>query len=179
MIAESGQSSNRLFIIIAIALIGLICIGLMGLGGVFFVIQSNRAQEAAALQPVETSTPFPPTFTPTPSPTFTPTDTPEPTSTSTPVVRTATPASEDASGAISGQAVDAETPAAAGATEPDTTPTSLVDATAADTTPTPEIVPGSGGVLPTASGGVVAGMGGAVLLLLVVSGVIYRHRTTI
>jgi cytoskeletal protein RodZ len=177
--AESGQSGNRLFIILSVALIGLICIGLMGLGGVFYVVQSNRAQEMAALMPEATATPFPPTFTPTSSPTFTPTNTPEPTSTSTPVIRTPTPGNDDVSGQAEATETDGTTSATATNTPVVSATAGQADGAAADTTPTPAVVPSSGGVLPTTSSGAIAGMSGLVLLLLVVSGVIYRHRASI
>lgn len=177
MAAESGQSSNRLFIILAVALIGLICIGLMGLGGVLFLVQSNRAQEEAALLPEATATPFPPTFTPTPTSTFTPTNTPEPTFTSTPVIRTPTPGAEEASSDVSAQVV--ETVETAPGTPVESPTAGQLDGGAADTTPTPAVVPGSGGVLPATSSGTIAGVSGLVLLLLVISGVIFRHRSSI
>ncbi len=78
------QSNNRLFIILAIALLGLICVGLVGLAGAVYLYQANFAEQAALptptiFVPVETAT-----FTPTPSPTST--NTPLPTATGTPVV---------------------------------------------------------------------------------------------
>ncbi|MEW5957322.1 MAG: hypothetical protein AB1801_06340, partial [Chloroflexota bacterium] len=66
-------------------MLGLICIGLMGLGAYVFFTLSNRAQEAAAVATPPTI--ILPTFTPTGTPTATPTETPLPTPTSTPVVK--------------------------------------------------------------------------------------------
>ena len=65
-------------------MIGLICIGLMGLGGVVFFTISNRVQEAVAVPASPTL--ILPTLTPTGTATATPTETPLPTATSTPVV---------------------------------------------------------------------------------------------
>ncbi|MCG3209136.1 MAG: hypothetical protein FOGNACKC_02755 [Anaerolineae bacterium] len=174
MEAESSQSGNRLFLIIAVALIGLICIGLFGLGFVLTITSFNRAQEQAALIPTATDTPFPPTFTPTPTATFTPTETPQPTPTGTPVVRpesevTATPAEVEAaatgSSELSGTATN--TPVVGSPTA-----VATVNATA-----TPAVVPGSGGVLPVASSGILVWLGGGVLALLVLSGALHRMST--
>ncbi len=65
-------------------MIGLICVGLMGLGAVIFVTRSSEAQETAAMPPP--ATPIPPTTTPTSIPSATPTETPLPTPTGTSVV---------------------------------------------------------------------------------------------
>ena len=176
MALESSQSGNRLFIIIAVALIGLICIGLMGLGAALFVIQSNRAQEEAALQPTATATAFPPTLTPTPTPTFTPTDTPEPTPTSTPVLQTAEPTPTEAGGDMSAQGE--ASPA------PEITETVAVSSTgtsepAPEVTATPAEVPNSGGVLQQSSGGILIWAGAILLLLLLIYGTIYWRRKSI
>ena len=49
----SGEQSNnnRLFIFLAIALLGLICIGLMGLGVAVYLYQSTFAEQAALPTP--------------------------------------------------------------------------------------------------------------------------------
>ena len=66
------------------ALLGLVCIGLVGLAGIIYVIQTNQAQEAASAPsptvviPIPTPTPL----TPTPTSTHTPTPLPTPTGTS-------------------------------------------------------------------------------------------------
>ncbi len=81
---EVGQ--NRLFVTLAIALIGLLVLGLLGVGAVF-IIRQNIDQQDVAAQPS-------PTFLirlPNPTATFTlvpkiPTNTPMPTATNTPVV---------------------------------------------------------------------------------------------
>lgn len=73
--------NNRLFVLIALFLVGLLVLGLMAIGGVVAFGQLNRAQQAAR-----------PTFTPTlpliaqATPTFPPTATPAPTNTSLPTV---------------------------------------------------------------------------------------------
>ncbi|RME77091.1 MAG: hypothetical protein D6784_04400 [Chloroflexi bacterium] len=84
METDSGQSSNRLFILLAAGMVGLICIGLVGLTAAMVFIFNSRAQEAAAVTP--TFTPILPTPTPTSTVTPTPTETPLPTPTGTRVV---------------------------------------------------------------------------------------------
>jgi len=174
--SERGQS-NTLFIIIAAGLIGLICIGLVGLTGVLYLNQSNSAQEQAALQPTPIDTPIPPTFTPTPTLTNTPTNTPEPTPTGTPVVK---PEGETDGEELPGQENGGTTDVTATSTSvlgngetAGLTPTPIT----IESTPTPIIVPGSGGVLPTTTNGVLVWFGGGVLLVLIVFGVFSRGRT--
>ncbi len=81
---ESGQ--NRLFVTLAVALIGLLVLGLLGVGAVF-IIRQNMDQQTVALQPTPTlliKLPNPTaTSTPLPKP---PTNTPMPTPTNTPVL---------------------------------------------------------------------------------------------
>lgn len=81
---EVGQ--NRLFVTLAIALIGLLVLGLLGVGAVF-IIRQNMDQQTIAAQPSPTlliRLPNPTaTFTPVPK---IPTNTPMPTPTNTPVV---------------------------------------------------------------------------------------------
>ncbi len=81
---EQGTGQNRLFVILAIALIGLLVLGLLGVGGVFIIRQNVYEQEVAskatptilAVLPNATAsfTPLPPLSTNTPAPT--PTNTP-------------------------------------------------------------------------------------------------------
>jgi hypothetical protein len=83
----SSSGTNRLFILIAVAIIGLICIGLIGMSLALFRLQ-NSLQQAEVVQaptvPVIISTATPtPTDTPIPP---TPTDTPLPTATATWVI---------------------------------------------------------------------------------------------
>ena len=83
---EEGIQQSRLFVILAIALIGLLVLGLLGIGGVF-VIRQNLQEQAALSRP----TPTVMIRLPEPSATFTPvkpaaTNTPAPTPTNTPVV---------------------------------------------------------------------------------------------
>ena len=86
MEAGEGQS-NRLFILLALAILGLICIGLLGLGFFLaFVRQSSQTPgEVVLATPVLLNSTFTPTPTITPIPP-TPTNTPEPTPTGTLVV---------------------------------------------------------------------------------------------
>lgn len=79
------ESGGRLFVILAIGLIGLLVLGLLGIGGVF-VIRQNLEEQSIASRP----TPNIPVRLPDPTQTFTPspipTETPAPTPTNTPVV---------------------------------------------------------------------------------------------
>lgn len=157
----------------AIALIGLICVGLLGLGGILFFTQANRAQEEAAATIIPTI--VPPTFTPSATFTATPTDTPLPTPTSTPVIFGAEETEEPAQ-----QPVDTPT------TDPNATPTNtrvLQTATATSTpemteTPTPPLapIPDSGGVLQTSDNDFLVWIGGGLLGLLIF-GAVYRFRS--
>lgn len=177
--ADSGQSSNRLFVFLAIALLGLICIGLMGLGGVLFLMQSNRAAEQAAL-PTDTPTPFPPTFTPTSTLTPTPTDTPEPTPTGTMVVpiggQSTTPDTDTGPTAtVDPNATATNTPVIRTATA--TTVSTDQSGAAAGTTATPDNIPSSGGVLPTASSSALLWLGAFVVAMLIAFGAVHRLRS--
>ncbi len=83
---EESTRQSRLFVILAVALIGLLVLGLLGIGGVF-VIRQNLQQQAAMVRPTPTLL----IRLPDPSPTFTPvkpvaTNTPAPTPTNTPVL---------------------------------------------------------------------------------------------
>jgi len=96
---EEEQSGNRVFVIIAIGLIGLIMIGALGIGGYWFLIrpkqqeqaQSQATQVVAEATSVAQQTAIAPTDTPlptdTPVPTNTPVPTPTPRATNTPVLR--------------------------------------------------------------------------------------------
>jgi hypothetical protein len=83
---EEEEGQNRLFVTLAIALIGLLVLGLLGVGAVF-IIRQNIDQQAVAVQPSPTlliRLPNPTaTFTPAPK---IPTNTPMPTPTNTPVL---------------------------------------------------------------------------------------------
>lgn len=83
---EETTGQNRLFVILAISLIGLLVLGLVGIGGVF-IIRQNLEQQAVASRPTPTLVSILPNATAT----FTPaspkaTNTPMPTPTNTPVV---------------------------------------------------------------------------------------------
>jgi hypothetical protein len=200
---EEQSNNNRLFIIIAVALVGLICIGLMGLGGVLLITRNTRAEEeqarAATLQP---PTPIPPTNTPTSTITPTPTNTPEPTPTSTQVVSnqgqpaqeeippqpeepTETPEQtpEDSEEAIA-QADEGEGQAEHDADLPAVTPTNTLvveapaatEALAAEATPGPPEVPVSGGILSQANNAFLFWAAGGVLLILLMYGAFSRSK---
>ena len=165
METESGQSNNRLFMLLAVAMIGLICIGLMGLGGVTYFTLSSRAQEEAAVPP--TPTPIPPTPTLTATPTETPTETPPPTPTATLVIP------------VGGAEAGTPTPLL----EASPTPTPALGTRILEGTPSAELtatpvpatgMPGSGGVL--AAGNGLLGWTGIGLLLLLIVGVANHFR---
>ena len=154
MESASGQS-NRLFILLAIGLLGLVCVGLLGLGAVIYMLQARQAEQAA----IPTATIFipPPTPTYTSTPTTPPTLTPLPTPTATLVVNN------------QGQQAAAQATPIPSTEEPGASPTATsmlpqatepVEVTATSTmvvqSPTPEVsstpatapvVPESGGVL--------------------------------
>lgn len=143
-------------------MIGLICIGLMGLGGVVFFTVSDRAQEAAVV-PVS-PTVILPTFTPTGTPTATPTDTPLPTPTSTPVINVG-----------DGGESTAATPGDIPTTDPNATPTNTRVVQPGTETPTPTTtpaaeaeMPNSGGVLLVEGNGFLAWAGIGLVILLIV-----------
>jgi cytoskeletal protein RodZ len=140
---EVERGPNRLFLIIAIALIGFLFIGLLGVGGWFLLIKPGQerainqqaTQVAAESTAVAQQTIMAPTDTPvptnTPLPTNTPAPTPTPPVTNTPVVR----------------------------------PTDTPDA---DATPTPTRTPIGGGQTPqTGIGGLGAVLAGAALLVVI------------
>jgi hypothetical protein len=83
---EYTGGQNRLFVILAISLIGLLVLGLVGIGGVF-IIRQNLEQQAVASRPTPTLVAILPnaTATFTPAPPLV-TNTPQPTPTNTPVV---------------------------------------------------------------------------------------------
>lgn len=95
---EEEEGGSRLFVILSIALIGLLVLGLLGIGGVF-VIRQNLEQQAVAGNPSPTVL----IRLPPPSPTFTPspiaTNTPAPTPTNTPVVAPGANNAEEAAAA--------------------------------------------------------------------------------
>ncbi len=164
METESGQSNNRLFMLLAVAMIGLICIGLIGLGGVMFVTLNSRAQEEVVVIP--TFTPIPPTPTLTATPTQTPTEIPPPTPTATLVIPI-----------NGGEEAGAATPVLEATAPPTPLPTRILEGTpppelaeAPVPTPVPAVaMPGSGGVLSAGNG--LLGWAGVGLLLLLVLGV--------
>ena len=64
---EETTGQNRLFVILAISLIGLLVLGLVGIGGVF-IIRQNLDKQAVASRPTPTLV----TILPNATPTFTP-----------------------------------------------------------------------------------------------------------
>ena len=88
-----GEGQSRLFIIIAIGLVGLLVLGLMGIGGYVIFSRARRgaeqvavAQTAAAATAEAQATAEAPIETPVPTFTSIPTDTPTVAATNTPVV---------------------------------------------------------------------------------------------
>jgi len=148
-------------------MIGLICIGLMGLGGVVFFTVSNRAQEAAVVS--VSPTVILPTFTPTGTPTATPTDTPLPTPTSTPVIKS------DEGDEAAAVTPDTSPPGDTPTIDPNATPTNtrVVQTTAETPTPTATPaaaaeMPSSGDVLSVERNGFLIWAGIGLVVLLVV-----------
>lgn len=95
---DIGQS--RLFVILAIALVGLLILGLLGIGGVF-VIRQNLQGQASLSEPTPTLVIRLPNPTATPVPVSAqPTNTPAPTPTNTPVVEPGEGGSEAAVGRV-------------------------------------------------------------------------------
>ncbi len=98
---EPKDGGNRLFVILAVGLAGLIVLGLLAIGGVLVLRNIRSQQELAQITPQPTPTlaivEQIPTNTPAPTATATqPPATPLPTATNTPVVApTNTPSSED------------------------------------------------------------------------------------
>jgi hypothetical protein len=82
---EEGGHQNRLFVILAVALIGLLVLGLVGIGGVF-IVRQNMREQAAAARPTPTLLVRLPNPSATFTPTSLPTNTPAPTPTNTPVL---------------------------------------------------------------------------------------------
>ena len=155
--------------ILAIALIGLICLGLLGLGTVFFFTTSARDQAQALTTPVP-PTPIPPSPTSTATATGTPTETPTSTPTNTPVI--------DLSGDTEQAPVDTPTTdpnATATNTRVLETQTTTPDPTSTPTAP-PEVIPDSGGVLPLASNNSLVWVGSGLLLVLIIYGMFHRFR---
>ncbi len=101
------MANNKLFVMIAIFLVGMLVLGLFAIGGVVIFGTINRQ----AARPTPTATlavvklPATPTTTSTPTATPLPTNTPLPTPTNTPVVQaTATPSTVEGAPELSGQA---------------------------------------------------------------------------
>ncbi len=167
METESGQSNNRLFVLLAVAMIGLICIGLMGLAGVTYFTISGRAQQEEVAE-LPTPTPIPPTPTLTATPTQTPTETPPPTPTATLVIPVN--GGDETGGEVPTlEATPTPTPAPGTRILEGAPPTPPADL-AASATPVPATgMPGSGGVLSVGNG--LLGWTGVGLLLLLILGV--------
>ena len=129
---EEGRGPNRLFVILAVSLIGLLVLGLLGVGGVFVIRQNMQEQTVA-------SRPTPTLIIRLPQPTATstrvvipPTNTPGPTPTSTPVVD---PNAKGEEAAVSnGQGQDSNTPGS----QPTLTRTPVPKAEEAGVTVVPE-----------------------------------------
>lgn len=185
---------------VALALIGLICIGLMGLGAVMFLNRSNQAQQSA-VEPLPTFTALPPTITPTDTPSATATNTPLPTATGTPVVQRGDeqPASvpgdaeaedstpEPEATAEGGLQLPTVTPGGATLTPTNTAvvqpPTSIAAVTGTvppDSVSTPDAVsqiPNSGGIIPPANPNFLI-WAGAGLLLILTLGAVYHFKSS-
>ncbi len=160
------------------ALVGLICIGLMGLAGVLFYTMSSEAQEEVAVLP--TPTPIPPTPSPTSTQTATPTETPLPTPTGTPVIpiNGGEEGGTPSEGAGEAPTVEPDATRLLESTAEITDFTPVAPPTPIATTPPTEEMPGSGGVLPSEKGILIwAGLGLMVLLIIGVSNH-FRNQST-
>lgn len=136
---EESTRQSRLFVILAIALIGLLVLGLLGIGGVF-VIRQNLQQQAAMARPTPTLL----IRLPDPSPTFTPvkpgaTNTPAPTPTNTPVLNGGSSASGEGA-AMSESGTNQQN----GINLPLPTKTPVAGASTAGVSENPETVPETG-----------------------------------
>jgi hypothetical protein len=106
---EETTGQNRLFVILAVSLIGLLVLGLVGIGGVF-IIRQNLEKQAVASHPTPTLIAILPNATATSTPrSIKATDTPLPTPTNTPVV-SASNAGEGAAAGSAGSAQNEPTP---------------------------------------------------------------------
>lgn len=179
---------------VALALIGLICIGLMGLGAVMFYTRSNQAQQSA-VEPLPTFTPLPPSVTPTDTPSATATNTPLPTPTGTPVVprgdeqpasvpdnaQTGDGTPEPEATEEGGLQLPTVTPGGATLTPTNTAvvqpPTSIVAVTGTTTPDAVSQIPNSGGIIPPANPNFLiwAGVG---LLLILTLGAVYHFKSS-
>ncbi len=156
---EKSTGQNRLFVILAISLIGLLVLGLLGVGGVF-IIRQNLQEQAAASR----ATPTLITILPNATPTFTPirplsTNTPAPTPTNTAVLAPRNASGEEAASSSAEEAAQANsTPTP----KPSPTRTPVPGASAASAT---NVVPETG-------------IGGleAVLIALALTGVLFVAR---
>jgi hypothetical protein len=129
---EEGRGPNRLFVILAVSLIGLLVLGLLGVGGVF-VIRQNMQEQTVASRPTPTLIIRLPQPTATPTKVvIPPTNTPAPTPTNTPVVDPNAKGEEAAVGNDRGQAQDTPSP------KPSPTRTPVPGAEGAGVTVVPE-----------------------------------------
>ncbi len=126
---EEGGHQNRLFVILAVALIGLLVLGLVGIGGVF-IVRQNMREQAAAARPTPTLLVRLPNPSATFTPTSLPTNTPAPTPTNTPVVAQGSGMGQEAASRNEGDNNQAPT---SEATEAPPTPTRTPVAGAAPT----------------------------------------------
>lgn len=190
--SEDGQSNNRLFIFLAIGLVGLMFLGLIGLGGALFWRQSSRAQEQAASLPTPDIPPPTPEPTNTPLPP-TPTDTPTslPTATATAVVSIAGGEEAVVVETEAPQTIEDFMPVATatpleGSVTPTNTPvirsdgdaTPVSDSGNADLTAPPAEMPAGGGVLPDRHNSPLIWAGLSLLIILMI-GVFLRRRAGI
>src|SRR5512137_1088015 len=113
-IAPAGGGPNRLFVVIALGLVGLLLLGLIAIGGVFLIPRLLGSGPAAPTLRVAVTTPTRLVAAAAATDTPTSTDTPAPTSTSvinTPVLQVGSPA---ATSAITATATITGTPGAGG-----------------------------------------------------------------
>ncbi len=118
--SEEEGGSNRLFVILAVGLAGLIVLGLVAIGGVLILRNIKNQQELAQVTPVATPTLAVVEELPTPTATHTPvpvapTEPAQPTPTNTPVVQpTQTPTEGESATATAQAPPETNTPVPVG-----------------------------------------------------------------
>lgn len=168
-----GGGGNRLFVIIAIGLAGLIVLGLFAVGGLLVIRRAQSTQELAQITP-ETPAPIvvdevvpTATFTPTPLPP-TPTDTPTIAPTNTRVVQQPSD--------TNGQAGSGEAGDAAGGVDVAGAGTQATNTPAPTQTPVPVATSADGGEVPnTGFGGFEAGLLAIGLVIVLLASRRLRH----
>lgn|GEM_PF-3480710 len=152
------------------ALISLICLGLVALAGFFAFARSNSSQVQAQVTQLP-PTAIPATFTPTATSSATPTETPLPTPTATSVLG----GGGGTEAPVDTPTIDPNATATNTAVLQTPTLTATLEPTATPTLPSEEI-PESGGVLSIARHSFLVWIGTGLLLVLIIYGVLNRFK---